>query len=202
MRIAELSRRTGVPVPTIKYYLREGLLPPGRATAPTQALYDETHEQRLRLVRALVEVAGMSLASVRDVLAVVEHPPASRHDLLGVAHDALPPHVPDDVDVTEALAAVEQLGWRVHPDSSSLRQLAVALDAARAVGIPPTPERLAGYARAMELVASHEVAGVPAASAEEAVSYVVLGTAMYEPVILALRRLAQQDASAQRPDAD
>lgn len=29
MRIGELSRRTGVPVPTIKYYVREGLLPPG-----------------------------------------------------------------------------------------------------------------------------------------------------------------------------
>lgn len=25
MRIAELSHRTGIPVPTIKYYLREGL---------------------------------------------------------------------------------------------------------------------------------------------------------------------------------
>ena len=69
MRIAELSRRAGVPVPTVKYYLREGLLPPGRATAPTQAQYDETHEQRLRLVRALVEVAGLSLAAVRRVLA-------------------------------------------------------------------------------------------------------------------------------------
>ena len=29
MWIAELSRRTDVPVATIKYYLREGLLPPG-----------------------------------------------------------------------------------------------------------------------------------------------------------------------------
>ena len=37
MRMAELSRRTGVPVPTIKYYLREGLLPPGERTSPNQA---------------------------------------------------------------------------------------------------------------------------------------------------------------------
>ena len=27
--MSELSERTGVPVPTIKYYLREGLLPEG-----------------------------------------------------------------------------------------------------------------------------------------------------------------------------
>ena len=31
MLMAELSRRSGVPVATIKYYLREGLLPPGEA---------------------------------------------------------------------------------------------------------------------------------------------------------------------------
>jgi DNA-binding transcriptional MerR regulator len=40
MRIAELSRRSGVSVPTIKYYLREGLLPPGERTSPNQALYN------------------------------------------------------------------------------------------------------------------------------------------------------------------
>ncbi len=28
MRISELSRRSGVSIPTIKYYLRDGLLPP------------------------------------------------------------------------------------------------------------------------------------------------------------------------------
>ena len=38
MRLAELSERSGVPTATIKYYLREGLLPPGRqvnATPPS-----------------------------------------------------------------------------------------------------------------------------------------------------------------------
>ncbi|WP_346281659.1 MerR family DNA-binding transcriptional regulator, partial [Pseudonocardia sp.] len=34
MRMAELSARTGVPIPTIKFYLREGLLPPGERTSP------------------------------------------------------------------------------------------------------------------------------------------------------------------------
>ena len=41
MRISELSAQTGVPVPTIKYYLREGLLPEGERSAPTQAAYGE-----------------------------------------------------------------------------------------------------------------------------------------------------------------
>ena len=41
MRISELSTRSGVPVPTIKYYLREGLVPEGARSSPTQAEYDE-----------------------------------------------------------------------------------------------------------------------------------------------------------------
>ncbi len=46
MRISELSRRSGVSIPTIKYYLRDGLLPAGRATAANQADYDEDHLRR------------------------------------------------------------------------------------------------------------------------------------------------------------
>ncbi len=41
MRVAELSRRSGVSVASIKYYLREGLLPPGELTSPNQAHYGE-----------------------------------------------------------------------------------------------------------------------------------------------------------------
>ena len=72
MRIAELSRRSGVPVPTIKYYLREGLLPGGTPTGRNQADYDERHLHRLRLVRALVDVGQVSIAGAREVLGAVD----------------------------------------------------------------------------------------------------------------------------------
>ncbi len=200
MRIAELSRRTGAPVATIKYYLREGLLPPGRSTGPTQAQYDETHEQRLRLVRALTDVAGLSLAAVRQVLDAVDDPPASVHDLLGAAHGALPPRVPDDVDVTAAGEVVAALGWRIRPGSAPLRQLAVALAALEALGMPSGTEHIAAYGRIIAPLAALEVEQVPTTSAAEAVAFVVTGTALYEPVVLAVRRLAQEDASARRFD--
>ena len=58
MRISELSSRTGIPVATIKFYLRENLLHPGVRTAATQAQYDESHEARLRLIRALLGPGG------------------------------------------------------------------------------------------------------------------------------------------------
>jgi MerR-like DNA binding protein len=53
----------GVPVPTIKYCLREGLPRPGELTSPDQAQYDESHLRKLRLMRALAEVGGLSIAA-------------------------------------------------------------------------------------------------------------------------------------------
>jgi hypothetical protein len=41
MRISELSKASGVSIPTIKFYLREGLLPQGRLVAANQANYEE-----------------------------------------------------------------------------------------------------------------------------------------------------------------
>jgi hypothetical protein len=41
-------------------------------------------------------------------------------------------------------------------------------------------------------VARVDVAGIPGTSPGDAARYVVLGTVLYEPVLLALRRLAQQ----------
>ena len=46
MRMSELSRLSGVSVTTIKYYLREGLLPAGRQLSATQAEYDGSHLRR------------------------------------------------------------------------------------------------------------------------------------------------------------
>jgi DNA-binding transcriptional MerR regulator len=68
MRISELSRASGVSIPTIKFYLRENLLPQGTATARTQADYPEAHLRRLRLIQALTGIGGLKLRDVRDVL--------------------------------------------------------------------------------------------------------------------------------------
>src|SRR5947209_19390152 len=93
MRMSELARASGVPVPTIKFYLRERLLPPGRATAATQAQYDHEHLARLRLIRALVDVGRLPLASVRYVLQIVDAGDQATPAAVATAHDALPPGV-------------------------------------------------------------------------------------------------------------
>jgi DNA-binding transcriptional MerR regulator len=194
MRMADLSRESGVPVPTIKYYLREGLLPPGRPLSATQADYGTTHVERLRLIRALVDVGRLPIAAVRAVLAAVDAEPRSAAPALRTAHDALPPPVPADAPEppARALAAMERLGWQVRPQSAALRQLDTALAAVDAIGLGAEDDRLDVYADAAMRVARVDLGGLPEGRAADAVSYAILGTVMYEPILLALRRLAQQ----------
>ena len=88
MRISELGRRSGVPVTTIKFYIREGLLPAGARSQRNQADYDATHLERLDLIRALRDVAGLSLEVVREVLEQVDKP-APDADPVGAALQAI-----------------------------------------------------------------------------------------------------------------
>ena len=72
MRLAELSQRAGIPRSTIKFYLREGLLPVGAASARNQASYGSQHLERLALIRALREVAELPLDAVAKVTAELD----------------------------------------------------------------------------------------------------------------------------------
>jgi DNA-binding transcriptional MerR regulator len=55
MLVSELAERADVPLATVKYYLREGLLAPGETTGPRRAEYDDAHLRRLRVLRLLRE---------------------------------------------------------------------------------------------------------------------------------------------------
>ena len=207
MRISELSRATGVSVPAIKFYLREAILPPGRRTAANQAEYDESHVHRLRLIRALVEVGGLPLATVRDVLRAVEDPGVPMHEALGIAHRALAPHLGDRDDAAVGQARVdvdafmERLGWEVSPDAPGRDELAVALATLRRLGWPNADTRLfEHYARAADRLAAREVERTtpPGATRAEMMERVVVGTVVFDAVLSALRMLAQEHHSAVR----
>lgn len=199
MRISELSRRAGVPVGTIKYYLREGLVPPGELTSATQARYGEPHVRRLELIRVLIGVGGLSIASTKAVLAAIDDPPASGHDLLGTAHSVIgPTPAASDTALDRARKLVTAWGWTGVDDAPALTQLAAALDGIEAAGLNLDDDVLARYATSMAQVAELDVAGVPIGSPADAVRFVVAGTVLFEPMLLAMRKLAQWDASARR----
>jgi DNA-binding transcriptional MerR regulator len=204
MRVAELSRRTGVSVASIKYYLREGLLPPGERTSPNQASYGEDHVRRLRLVRALIDVGGLSVVGTRDVLAAIDDEGVALHQALGRAQDAVmarvEPTAPDDAaERAEKTVAelVARRGWAVTPGNPGRRAAVDVLATLERLG----GERVAGlvdvYAEAMEAVARHEVtAVVDPADRERTVERVAVGIVLGGALLAALRGMAEESASA------
>lgn len=198
MRISDLARAADVPLATVKFYLREGLLPPGERTSATQARYGQPHLDRLRLVRALTGAGGLSLAAVRRVVGAVDDPPEHLHDLLGVASAAVTEPVVTR-DHTAVHALLQSWGWEVQEkDCASHDQLAAELAALDDAGFTLPDGALEAYRRHMEDLAALEVASVPTDSAAAAVRHVVLGTVLVEPLLLTLRRMAHQELSARR----
>lgn len=198
MLISELSARTGVPVATLKFYLRERLLMPGTALSATRSDYDEEHVRRVRVARALTEVVGLTVQQAREVFSLFGSPRSELFEALGRAMGSLPPaNAPRADDYPRARAVLAGLGWIYDPRYAPVAQLEQALAAAETAGLALTAERLAVYAPAIRSIAEYDVANVPD-DPDRALEYSVLGTALYEPVIVALRRLAHQDVAAAR----
>ncbi|MDX3801879.1 MerR family transcriptional regulator [Streptomyces sp. AK04-3B] len=202
MRISELSRRSGVSVTTIKYYLREGLLPPGRQTAATQAEYDDQHLRRLRLIRALTGVRGLSVSTTREVLDALAEHTGDTHRLLGLALGSVrvgeepAENGPEAAEVDEL---VEELAWDVHQAAPARAVLAETLGSLRALGVPLDWRTLLPYARLAERTAVLDLDQLESLENPlEAAERALLLTVLLEPALMALRRLAQENESARR----
>lgn len=199
MRVSELSRETSTPIPTIKYYIREGLLPRGEATAANQADYGRSHVERLRLIRILREVGGLPVATIADVVAALDRPEATaRAQHVTTAIRSLSPDPGPVSERSLELAAdlVSRLGWDTDEESAGHRSLAAALTALELHWNGPlSMDALEEYGRIAERLAEMEIPEDwnPGESAPEALTYAVLGTVLFEPVILSLRRLAHVD---------
>ena len=204
MRVGELSRRSGVSVASIKYYLREGLLPPGERTSPNQAAYGEAHVHRLRMVRALIDVGGLSVAATRDVLAAVDDPDVPLYVALGRASSTTT--APDDpADVADEAwaaaertlaAAVDAHGWAVSAENPAWHTAVGVLATYARLGDDDLSAQLGLYMQVMEEVARREVAVVVDRSDRaRTVEGVVVGTVLGDTLLAAVRRLAQQHCS-------
>jgi hypothetical protein len=135
----------------------------------------------------------------------------SLHVMLGTVQYQLGPRPPqpadDDPDWQAAAREVDELiaamGWKVTPNAPARTLLTAALATLRRTSSAPPAPGLLAYAEAVANLTDEEVAGVAAqaghagnaprvALAESA----VVGMVLYERVLVALRRLSQEDASA------
>ncbi|MDT0317333.1 MULTISPECIES: MerR family transcriptional regulator [unclassified Streptomyces] len=205
MRIGELAQRTGVSVPTIKYYAREGMLPAGERTSPNQVRYDESHVRRLKLIRAMLEVGGLSIAAAREVLAEVDSPGGTVHDMLGVAQLAVSRAAAERGTAEERMLAEREVaelarrhGWNPakagkNPGWAMLVQIVTTY---RDLGQGEMLVLLDRYAEAASELAAAELAVVgEMAGTDGKIEGVVLGTVLGDAAMAALRRIAQEDTS-------
>ena len=168
MRINELAEQSGVPAATIKYYVREGLLPGGDRTGYNQVSYRESHLHRLRLLRALTGLGRLPIATTRAVIAAVDDPGRSPHSILGEAQRAV-----SATSVDEVLAVAESLG---HPDLGDLLEL---------------------YRETASRLADREVKWLARAGddLDTLAERAVIGTILGDALLTATRREAQKNAS-------
>lgn len=202
MRLAELSARSGVPATTVKYYLRLSLLHAGERQSSTWSDYNDSHLRRLALIRALIDVAGLPLQAVRQILEVVTDESVPRHQALGTAQWLLSPEVAENPSV-ESFARVSALldrhDWELAPDSPHRRVLASALDRLDLLAFPAPDVLLDQYAEALSRFAPNEVEPIANETHRAtAIEHLVIGTLLYEPLLATMRRMAHETESARR----
>lgn len=203
MRMATLSELSGTPVATVKYYLREGLLHPGVRTSATQSIYDASHVRRLGMIRALIDVGGLSVARTGEVIAAMEHPDLPLGEVLSAAQQSVSRFTATagsidrqaGLDRIDAISA--QHGWVVHADNPG--RLAAA-------DVLATFDHLAGHdydvlvqgcARAAAVIAEADLeeVAITVGGREAVVETVVVGTVLGDVLLIAMRRMVQEHLS-------
>lgn len=205
MKISELSAAADVPIATLKYYLREQLLPAGKATKVNQAEYDESHLRRVQLIRALVEVGNLPVVTVREVLGAIDNTELPLTWVFGVAQHAvsdagLYAPIRGETAGTEAVReAIDRLGWHVSPENPGVQGAARVLDTYRRIGHPELAQIWDDYAAGAELIARADLATVAARDTlPDMAETVVVGTVLGDSLVSSLRRMAQEHVSNQQ----
>ena len=205
--MSELSERTGVPVPTIKYYLRDGLRPEGDKRTPRLTDYDEQHVRRLELLRILRDVGDVPVEGLKRLVAATETR-GTVHDLFAVAADALAPQPPAQAPGSRrspsrevADAIIDQAGWdRVRADSVDRDNLAATLELLGDFDTHPRdPAEIAPYVAVADQLARHEIANLDDRKDRIGLlEEMIVGQVVFATVLTTLRRLAEEHHSHER----
>ena len=216
LKIGELAERSGVSVATIKFYIREGLLPPPpRKTGRTMGYYDQQYLDRLLTIRKLREEHYLPLRVIRAVLAGRGDEPLTEADaatLARVAPGVLTRLDPDDPPTgaptrdellrryrftAEELELVEEMGLigGEHGYSPSDLELLDAMTRAEDAGLTRAifpPEGLGKYVELLGELARREIRMFThntAGMAESELEELALrAIAVSEPILTLIRR--------------
>ncbi len=198
MLVSELAERADVPLATVKYYLREGLLPAGETTGPRRAEYAEVHLRRLRVLRMLREVGGVPVTSLRQVADALDDESLPVHDVMTLVADVITagPTIaadPPSLEIVDEVLA--GMGWAgVRAESMDRLRLAALVSLLNGAGpLGASVEILTFYAGVADQLARAEVALVDdATERSELLEQMVTGSVVYGQVFELLRQLGHE----------
>lgn len=209
MKLKELAERTGASTASLKYWIRESVLPPGALRNQTTAVYDERHVERVALILTLRERFDASIARIRGLTGIIDDPEEplgrvmERAQLIatGIAADD-EGQGPDDAGPAEpdrhaelVTRTLRTLGWPLL-DSAAKTALARALREAEELGYPFGADRVVDYARTLSDIAAYDVAKIrPEGSRDAVARNLLLGASAQARVLLAMNQLAHTSAA-------
>jgi DNA-binding transcriptional MerR regulator len=203
VKISEVCSRTGISATTMKYYLREGLVHSGERVETNQTAYDESHVHRVKLVRALIETGGLSIAATKQVLATLDSEETSLAHAFEAAQHALgvggaSRGAADPVARDRIAALADEHRWHTSPENPGFDVAARALDAFSTIGFAPSVEFLDAYASAAATIARADLVALTTRTRPDLVAeLMVVGTVLGDALIAGLRRLAQENETAE-----
>lgn len=132
MRIGDLSKRTGVPISTIRYYIRTGLLVPDSEGA--QYFFDE-RDYRVLMKIAQFKRWGLSLETIHRLLSLERVSSSVEQDIQQECIDLLRAHQEALAEACERQQRhIEEIGTLI--DDISLRLARPNENASRMTGVP------------------------------------------------------------------
>lgn len=180
MKLGELAAVTGVSTASVKYWIREGILPPGRLRNTTTADYGPDHVDRIALVTTLRSAPDTPVPRIRDLTRLLDDPDVplitimEHCQILAAGLDPAeapcpetaeaprpgdpespPPNGSEPGELLDSVAA--SAGWPQIP-SAARRALARTLADLAAEGLTYSQEYLEELARGLAPVATRDVA--------------------------------------------
>ncbi|MGP5670830.1 MerR family transcriptional regulator [Brachybacterium alimentarium] len=210
MLLQELAAASGCSTASIKYYRREGLLPPGTRLTATRQEYGPRHLERLELIRVLREMADAPIPRIRRLAALLDDPAVpliaaleeAQAITLGADVEPAGGERPRDEHPSVAVM-LERLGW---PDIDSVprRALDALVRTLERWEMPSDPETLLHYAEPMGQIARRELEYLRMGSAagqepsdDAVVLRAVSGTIAFDRLVHVLRALGHTSLSVQ-----
>jgi DNA-binding transcriptional MerR regulator len=183
----------------VKYYLREGLVPPGDVVGPRRAEYGESHVRRLRILRLLREIGGVPVTSLRLIMDALDSEDTSLHDVITLTADVISagplPEAQNPKNLGVVDTVIDAMGWDgLRPESvDRLRVSALVGVLGRLGPLGADAEVLSYYASMADTVARMEVSMLDQTrEREDLLEDMVTGSVVYGQIFTLLRQMGHE----------